>query len=70
MSRKKQIWELCDKVQRDLKLAGLPIDGSATDGTIYNSLKAMWSTELGLGGQASTTVGAAVSNFSQGVKSQ
>lgn len=49
MSRKEKVWELCDKVQRDLKLAGLPRNGSATDGTEYSTIKAMWSVELGLG---------------------
>lgn len=49
MSRKDKVWELCDKVQRDLKLAGLPRNGSATDGTEYSTIKAMWSVELGLG---------------------
>lgn len=49
MGRKEKVWELCDKVQRDLKLAGLPRDGSATDGTEYPTIKAMWSAELGLG---------------------
>lgn len=59
MSRKEQIWELCDKVHRDLKLAGLPLDGGATDGTSYPSIKAMWSAELGLGDlpPVATTVG-------------
>lgn len=47
MSRKQQVLELCDKVQRDLKLAGLPIDGCATDGTEHSSIKSMWSLELG-----------------------
>lgn len=56
MNRKEHIWDLCDKVQRDLKLAGLPVDGFATDGTLYPTIKAMWSTELGLGGPAAQTV--------------
>lgn len=49
MSRKQKVFELCDKVQRDLKLAGLPRDGCATDGTDYSSILAMWSSELGYG---------------------
>lgn len=55
MSRKQHIWDLCDKVQRDLKLADLQVEGSATDGTYYSSIKAMWSAELGLGTPALTT---------------
>lgn len=53
MSRKHQILELCDKVHRDLKLAGLPTDGCATDGTEHSSIAAMWSSELGFGPMAS-----------------
>lgn len=53
MSRKQQILELCDKVHRDLKLAGLPTDGCATDGTEHSSIAAMWSSELGFGPMAS-----------------
>lgn len=56
MSRKQQVWDLSDKVERDLKLAGLPLDGSATNGTSYSSIKAMWSAELGFGGLAPCTV--------------
>ncbi|CAM9977915.1 unnamed protein product [Ectocarpus fasciculatus] len=52
MSRKQQILELCDKVHRDLKLAGLPTDGCATDGTEHSSIAAMWSSELGFGPMA------------------
>lgn len=49
MSRKQKIFELCDKVHRDLKMAGLPTDGCATDGTEHSSIAAMWSSELGYG---------------------
>ena len=49
MSRKQKVFELCEKVQRDLKLAGLPRHGCATDGTEYSSILAMWSSELGYG---------------------
>lgn len=52
MSRKQKVVELCEKVQRDLKLAGLPRDGCATDGTDYSSILAMWSSELGYGSPA------------------
>lgn len=48
MNSKERIWEVCDEVHRDLKLAGLAIDGSATDGTVYSSIKEMWTAELGL----------------------
>lgn len=60
MSRKKQVWDLCDKVERDLKLAGLSVEGSSTDETSYSSIKAMWSAELGFGGLAPSAVGIAV----------
>lgn len=60
MSRKQQVWDLCDKVERDLKLAGLPVEGSATDGTSYSSIKEMWSAELGFGGVVPSTVGFSV----------
>ncbi|CAM9554606.1 unnamed protein product [Choristocarpus tenellus] len=48
MSRSAQITVLCDNVERDLKLAGLPVDGSSTDGLEYSSLKQMWLSQLGL----------------------
>lgn len=47
MNRKQKVFELCEKVQRDLKLAGLPRHGCATDGTEYSSILEMWSSELG-----------------------
>lgn len=49
MNRKQHVTELCEQVQRDLKLAGLPRHGCATDGTDYSSILAMWSSELGYG---------------------
>lgn len=55
-SRKEQVFAICDQVHHDLKLAGLALDGSATDGTLYSSIKAMWSAELGLGRLTSTVV--------------
>eukprot|EP00903_Cladosiphon_okamuranus_P008712 g8346.t1 len=53
--RKQQVFELCEKVQRDLKLAGLPRHGCATDGTDYSSILAMWSSELGYVPSAAST---------------
>ena len=56
MSRRQEILELCHKVQRDLKLADLPIDGCATDGTFYKTIQAMWSAELGFGRSSPSAV--------------
>lgn len=49
MNRKEQVLALCEKVQRDLKLAGLVGDGAASDGTLYSNIAEMWSAQLGLG---------------------
>lgn len=61
MNRGKEILELSDKVQRDLKLAGLPIDGGTTDGTFYSTIHAMWTAELELGRPPSSSVSIIVS---------
>lgn len=61
MNRAKEILELCDKVQGDLKLAGLPIDGGATDGTFYSTIHAMWTAELDLCRPSSSSVSVIVS---------
>lgn len=66
MNRAKEILELSDKVQGDLKLAGLPIDGSATDGTFYSTIHAMWTAELELGRLPPSSVSVSILNVLQG----
>ena len=56
MSRRQEILEPYQKVQRDLKLANFPIDGGATDGTFYKTIQAMWSAELGFGRSSPSAV--------------
>ena len=47
-ARQQLVLALAEKISRDLKLAGLPISGKATDGTRYACIADMWTAQLAL----------------------